>query len=178
MHFCCNSFLTLPIVNRKISFVIIVSCHILSSKKKKKSNNFRQITKFRKLTKMFLPWVPKTKIVKIQRVFMLEIEKFNCEMKSGKACPTFFVAWQKIVGTRTRWCWTLSITDPVYSIFSKLSELLEEVKRSKYSLSIVWHNSTRFLCCRTIEARRVSGRGVVRMLNRWPKTRASNSVGL
>ena len=72
----------------------------------------------------------------------------------------------------------LSITKPVYSIFSKLSELLEDVKRSKYSLSIVWHNSTRFLCWRTIEARRVSGRGVVRMLNRWPKTRASNSVGL
>ena len=133
---------------------------------------------FRKLTKIFLPCVPKTKMIKIKRVFMLEIEKFNCEMKSGKACPTFFVAWQKIVGTRTRRCWTLSITDPVYSIFSKLSELLEEVKRSKYSLSIVWHNSTRFLCCRTIEARRVSGRGVVRMLNRWPKTRASNSVGL
>ena len=62
--------------------------------------------------------------------------------------------------------------------FSKLSELLLDVSRSKYSLSICWHISTRFLCDLTMLANLVSGNGVVKILKRWPKTNASNSVGL
>ena len=54
--------------------------------------------------------------------------------------------------------------------FSKLSELLLDVSRSKYSLSICWHISTRFLCDLTMLANLVSGNGVVKILKRWPKT--------
>ena len=62
--------------------------------------------------------------------------------------------------------------------FSKLSELLLDVSRSKYSLSICWHISTKFLCDLTMLANLVSGSRVVKILKRWPKTNASNSVGL
>lgn len=65
-----------------------------------------------------------------------------------------------------------------FQSFSKLSELLEEVNLSKYSLSICWHSSTKFLCCLTILVNLVSGKGVVKMAKRWPKTNASSSVGL
>ena len=68
-----------------------------------------------------------------------------------------------------------------FQSFSKLSDSevpFEEVKRSKYSLSICWQSSIKFLCCRTMLAKRVSGSGVVKILNRCPKTIASNSVGL
>ena len=65
-----------------------------------------------------------------------------------------------------------------YVSFSKLSDPLEEAMRSKYSLSIPWHKSVRFLYCRTMLANLLSGRGVVSIVKICPKTSASNSVGL
>ena len=65
-------------------------------------------------------------------------------------------------------------------ILWKSSELPpdEAATLSKYSLSMAWHSSTRFLCCLMMDTILGSGRGVVRRVNRCPNTRASSSVGL
>ena len=104
--------------------------------------------------------------------------KYKCTLYYGWIFTLVCIIYLSVFHLINYTWWFFVFMRSFYVSFSKLSDPLEEAMRSKYSLSIPWHKSVRFLYCRTMLANLLSGRGVVSIVKICPKTSASNSVGL